>query len=581
LKLSELADYFEELDGLASRNAMIDKLASLFKASGDPEELRRIVYLLEGIMLPPYEVANIGISEQFMARAIAEATGVDIDKVRDLFRDIGDYGSVAEELITWRGDRLSVLDAYNSLLELTGISGKGSVEARVSGLAALIRRMGPKEARYILRVPIGKLRLGIGDPTIMDALSCAYAGDRSLRPVIERAYDVSADMGRVACILWLEGPKRLKSFQVRIGIPIRVELAERSETIEGILKRLGKCAIEPKYDGFRCQVHKDGDTVSIFTRNLENATAMFPDVVQATLRQIKAKQAIFEGEAVSYDPETREFHPFQVTVTRKRKHLVEVKEEELPLKLMAFDCLYRDGETILYEPYVERRQVLQEIISPDFTIQITDAIITDDVDEAVTFFNAMLTAGLEGIMAKNLDSSYMAGCRTYDWIKFKRSYEGKLRDTVDCAIVGYFAGRGKRAAWGIGSILCAVYNKELDRFETITRVASGLSDQGWRDMKAALDEVRAEEKPARVESLYNPSVWVKPTYVTEVLADEITRSPNHTAGRDGGKTGYALRFPRIVIAFRADRAPEDATTVDEIKEMYRLQHEVSAKQKAA
>ncbi len=581
MKLSELADYFEELDGLTSRNAMIDKLASLFKAISDPEELHRTVYLLEGILLPPYEVMNIGINEQLMGRAIAQGTDTDIEKVRELYRDIGDYGSVAEELITWKGEGLSVLDAYNSLLELAGISGKGSVEARVSGLAALIRRMGPKEARYILRVPIGKLRLGIGDPTIMDALSYAYAGNRSLRPIIERAYDLSADMGCVAYTLWREGPDGVRAYQLHIGTPIRVELAERSDSIEDILRRLGKCAIEPKYDGFRCQVHKDGDTVCIFTRNLENATPMFPDVVQATLRQIKAKQAIFEGEAVSYEPETGEFHPFQVTVTRKRKHLVEVKEEELPLKLMAFDCLYADGDVLLYEPYTRRREVLNGIIEPDFTIQITDALITDSVEDAEAFFNAMLTAGLEGIIAKNLDSPYMAGCRTYDWIKFKRSYEGKLRDTVDCVIVGYFAGRGKRAAWGIGSILCAVYNKQSDKFETITRVASGLSDQGWKDMKAMLDQIRTDEKPARVESLYHPNVWVEPTYVTEVLADEITRSPNHTAGRDGGKTGYAIRFPRIVTAIRADRSPEDATTVDEIKEMYRLQHEVAAKRKAA
>ncbi len=298
---------------------------------------------------------------------------------------------------------------------------------------------------------------------------------------------------------------------------------------------------------------------------------MFPDVAAATLQQVKPKRAIFEGEAVAYDPDTGEFHPFQVTVQRKRKHLVELKEEELPLRLMAFDCLYRDGRQVLYEPYASRRRALEEMISPDETIQVTEALVSADAEEINAFFDSMLTAGLEGIIAKSLESPYRAGRRTFDWIKFKRSYRGKLRDTVDCVIVGYFAGRGKRAQWGIGSMLCAVYNEKQDRFETITRVASGLSDQGWRDMKAMLDEIRVREKPARVDSMYKPNVWVQPRYVTEILADEITRSPTHTAGRDRGRTGYALRFPRIVTPIRAERKPEDATTVEEIKRLFDLQ----------
>ena len=571
MKLSQLADHFEKLDELASRNAMTDALAELFRASSDPEEVRKIVYLSEGILLPAYEATEIGISEQYMARAIAEATGRNVDDVKELYREIGDYGSVAERLITWKGKGLTVRQAYDALLHLARISGKGSIEAKVSGLAGLIRRIGPKEARYLLRVPIGKLRLGVGDMTIMDGLSCAYAGDRRLRPVIESAYSLSGDMGLVAYQLYEKGPDRLKAFEVRVGNPIRVELAERVESITDLLKRLGKCAVEPKYDGIRLQIHKDGKRVTIFTRNLENATEMFPDLAAAALRQVKADRAIFEGEAVSYDPETGEFHPFQITVQRKRKHLVEEKELELPLRLMAFDCLYRDGEEILYEPYVRRRDALRKMISPNETIETTQALISDDPDEVNAFFDSMLTAGLEGIIAKSLDSPYRAGRRSFDWIKFKRSYKGKLRDTVDCVIVGYFAGRGKRAKWGIGSILCAVYDEADDEFQTITRVASGLSDQGWKDMKSRLDEIRLKEKPARVESLYKPNVWVEPRYVTEVLADEITRSPSHTAGRDGGRTGYALRFPRIVTPIRADREAEDATTVEEVKRMYNIQ----------
>ncbi len=560
---------------------MIEQLAALFKESSNPDEIRKIVYLSEGILLPPYEATEFGISEQLMARAIAEATGRDVDDVKALYRDVGDYGSVAEGLIDWESRGLTVSEAYDALLDIARVSGKGSIEGKVSGLAELIRRLGPLEARYLLRVPIGKLRLGIGDPTIMDGLAKAYDGERRLRGVIENAYNLCGDMGEVARILYAEGPQRLIDFKVIVGSPIRVELAERAESVDAILKRLGRCQVEPKYDGFRCQVHKDGDDVSIFTRNLENATDMFPEIIEATRRQIKPRRAIFEGEAVSFDPETGKFHSFQVTVQRKRKHLVEVKELELPLRLMAFDCLYRDGEEVLYEPFEYRRRVLEEIVAPDETIRVTEALVSDNEEEVVEFMERMVTAGLEGVMAKNLESPYRAGRRTMDWIKLKRAYQGQLGDTIDCVIVGYFAGRGRRAQWGIGSLLCAVYNTDADRFETLTRVATGLTDQGWRDMKAILDEIRVDDRPARVESVYKPTVWVEPKYVTELLADEITRSPSHTAGRDGGKTGYALRFPRIVTAIRADRNPEDATTVDEIKRLFDIQRNTQAQQKEA
>lgn len=571
MKLSELAEHFAVLDGLTSRNALTGALAELFKASRDPEETRKIVYLLKGALLPPFEAVEIGISEQLMARAIAEATERKIERVKALFWETGDYGSVAERLIGWKGKGISVTQAYDALLRLARTTGKGSIDAKVSGLAALIRQTGPKEARYLLRVPIGKLRLGIGDPTIMDALSYACAADGRLRPVIENAYNLCGDMGRVARVLFRDGVDELRAFKVEVGSPIRMELAERVESVETILKRLGRCSAEPKYDGFRCEVHKDGDKVKVFSRNLENNTEMLPEIVAATREQVKARQAIFEGEAVAYDADTGDFHPFQITVQRKRKHMIEVMRTELPLRLVAFDCLYADGKEMLYEPYVARRRKLNAIIPAANTITVTDAVVSHEPEEIAAFLDRMITAGLEGIIAKDLESPYRAGRRTFDWIKLKRGYQGRLRDTVDCTIVGYFAGRGKRAKWGIGSLLCAVYDPEDDRFETITRVASGLSDEGWKDMKKRLDEARVRRKPRRVVSLYEPDFWVEPTYVTEVLADEITRSPSHTAGRDGGVAGYALRFPRIAVAIRPDRKPEDSTTVEEIKRLYNTQ----------
>ncbi|MCL6520710.1 MAG: ATP-dependent DNA ligase [Armatimonadetes bacterium] len=577
MKLSKLADHFAILDKTTSRNALIEELAKLFKESSDPEEIRKIVYLSEGILLPAYEGVEIGISEQLMARAIAEATGERIENIRKLYQKLGDYGLVAEHLIKWDGKGLTVGQAYEALLNIAQITGKGSIEAKVSELASLIKQLSPKEARYLIRIAIGKLRLGIGDPTIIDGLSLAYGENEQLPALLERAYNISGDMGRVAYILYKDGPEKLEKLKVQVGNPIRMELAERAPDVETILKRLGKCSSEPKYDGFRAQIHKSGDIVQIFTRNLENTTKMFPDIIEATRKQINARQAIFEGEAVSYDPETGEFHSFQITVRRKRKHLIEEKEEELPLKLMVFDCLFVDGKEMIDEPYIERRKALQKIVSSNQTIQVTDALISEKPEEITAFFNLMVSSGLEGIIAKSLESPYRAGRRTFDWLKLKRSYQGKLADTVDCVIVGYFAGRGKRAKWGIGSLLCAVYDEKKDKFQTITRVASGLTDEDWVKMKEILDEIVVDEKPARVESLIEPDVWVEPRYVTEILADEITRSPIHTAGRDDSDTGFALRFPRIIKAIRTDRRPEDATTIGEVKNLYETQRQVAMK----
>jgi len=197
--------------------------------------------------------------------------------------------------------------------------------------------------------------------------------------------------------------------------------------------------------------------------------------------------------------------------------------------------------------------------------------VTDDVEKLTAFFDEMISEGLEGIVAKRLDSPYTAGGRSYNWIKLKRGYRAELADTVDCVLVGYLYGRGQRARFGIGSLLAAVYNEARDRFETIAKIGSGLSDEGWVKLRELLDQDAVPHRPARVDAVLEPDVWCEPHYVVEVQADEITRSPMHAAGRDGAAAGYALRFPRMLGWIREDKRPEDATAVQEILEMFRIQ----------
>jgi DNA ligase-1 len=323
-------------------------------------------------------------------------------------------------------------------------------------------------------------------------------------------------------------------------------------------------------------VHKQGNTVEIFSRNLERTTAMFPDVVENVKTQIKANDAIFEGEALAINEETGELYPFQVTVQRKRKHGVAEMMKEYPLVLYCFDLLYADGVDYTNEAYEKRRKELERLVKPGGRIKLAEQIITDDPKEIERFFERSVTEGLEGIVAKKLDAPYQAGARGFHWIKLKRSYKGELSDTVDLVIIGYFRGRGMRAKFGIGAVLGAVYDDRSDTFKTLAKIGSGLTEENWVKIREMLDEVKTLHRPARVDSLIEPDVWVEPTYVFTVLADEITKSPIHTAGKGDDEPGYALRFPRIVGWVRDDKKPEDANTVKEIISMFEMQRKVKA-----
>ncbi len=566
---SELSIFFQKLESTTKRNEMMGILAELFQNS-EVEEIDKIIYLLDGRVAPPYEKLEFGISEKLALRSISLAFMKDVIEIEKLYKGIGDLGEIVFKLSKGEKD-LQVLEVFRILQEIALLKGEGSIEAKVNKLAYLINSLTPLGAKYIVRIVLGRLRLGIGEPSIMDALSYAKKGDKTLREYIERAYNITSDLGYCARIFWEGGIDALKKIKVEVGKPIRMALAERLSTAEEIIKKLGKCIVEPKFDGFRCQVHKKGKEVKIFSRNLEDNTHMFPDIVQGIIDQVSCEEVILEGEAISYNPETNEFYPFQITVQRKRKYNVEKMMNLFPLKLFVFDLLYVDGEDLTSLPYLRRREKLEKIILPGDIIVITNYIITNNPIELQAFFEGSITEGLEGIVAKRLEAPYQAGVRNFNWIKLKRSYQSQLTDTVDCVILGYFRGRGQRAKFGIGALLVGVYNPKEDRYETIAKIGTGPTEEEWLRFREILDEIRVEEKPNNVESQIIPDVWVYPKYVVEIQADEITKSPVHTCGKDGEKLGYALRFPRVIGFIREDKSPEQATTVNEILEMFQQQ----------
>jgi len=572
MKFFRLVEYFERLEATSKRLEMFDILSDLFKEA-KADDIDRIIYLSQGQLLPPFHGLEIGMSEKYLIRAISDATNTPSKKVEEAFKKTGDLGEAVEEFVEGKGQNLTVKKVYEELTDVARTSGAGSVEKKVGFLSNLFKGVSSKEAKYIARFVIGRLRLGIGDPTVLEALALAQ-GDRALRPELERAYNLCSDLGLVAKTLLEKGMGGVKKFHVRVGYPIRMALCERLPSSEEIIKKIGKAAVEAKYDGFRVQLHKDKNHIEMFSRNLERTTHMFPEIKEAVKNFISADTAIIEGEALAYNESTGELFPFQVTIQRKRKHGIEELAKAYPLRYFAFDLLYVDGVDYTPKPFEERREKLKKIIKKNPVISPSELLITDNHEEITKYFDDAISRGLEGVVAKRLDAAYAAGSRNFNWIKLKRSYRGELADTIDVCIVGYFRGKGARASFGVGALLGAVYDPKTDTFETVSKVGSGFTEDEFTQLKKVLDEISLKHKHSRVDSVMEADVWVEPRYVVTVTADEITRSPSHTAGRDKEGIGYALRFPRAVGFLREDKKPEDANSVKEIIEMFEMQKKV-------
>ena len=576
---SQLAETFEKIEATSKRLEMFDILSEFLKKS-NANEIDKIVYFFQEHILPSFYGLELGIAEKMVEKALAKASNISETKIETMYKKKGDLGLVAEEILSIKQPTLfksksqSINEVYESLLKIAKTSGEGSSARKIDMLTGILHSASGKEAKYIIRFVLGSLRLGVGDPTVMDSLAKVFREDRSLRQEIENSYNLCSDLGLVAKTLFEKGEKGIKDFKVKVGAPIRMALAERLPTSKDIIEKIGRCAVETKYDGLRIQWHLQDGKVELFSRNLERMTHMFPDIVKGIKEQIKAKSAIGEGEAVAFNEESKEFYPFQVTITRKRKHDVAEQAKEHPLVLFSFDLLYLDGKDLTQEPYVYRRDILSKIIKKGFTIREADKIITDDPKKLEKFFEENIESGTEGIMAKRLDSPYQAGARNFNWIKLKRSYKGELQDTIDVVIIGYFKGRGMRAKFGIGALLGAVYDEKADMFKSICKIGSGLSEEKWVEIRKLIDKIKVERKPARVDTIIEPDVYCSPKYVFTIMADEITKSPIHTAGKKSETdTGYALRFPRIQGWIR-DKNSEDATSVKEVISLFNMQTRV-------
>lgn len=598
----ELSIYFSELEKTTLRNEMTKILSDLYKKA-DTDEIGKLCYLLQGRVVPLYEKIEFGVADKMVIRAIAQGLELKSEEVLKVFKEEGDLGKAVEKLKVnppvggqkLKVKNLNLLEVYEILYKVATSTGTGSQEIKAQLLSQLIRDVDPLSARYIVRMPLGKMRLGFSDQTVLDAFSWMLKGDKSLKDTIERAYNVRPDLGFIASQIKKRGIEGIRHITPTIGTPILMARANRLSSSEEILEKIGECAIEYKYDGLRLQVHyskrkvqnaklKAKDySIKMFSRNLENITEMFPDIKEAIIKQIDAREVILEGEVVAYNPHTGVFVPFQETMQRKRKYDIAEKALEIPVKLFSFELLYADEESFLDKPYSQRKRKLKEIIQKGNTILYAQEIIAKNSQDIEDMFEDSVSKHFEGIMAKKLDGLYEAGVRGWNWIKFKKAMSKKLSDTIDVLVMGYTLGEGKRTTFGVGQFLTGVYDESQDKFVTTSKIGTGLTDEQFREFIKRVKKLEIKDQPKEydVDKLLTPDVWLRPSLVVEVGSDEITRSAVHTAGRilkpsksgkafDVATPGFALRFPRLEN-FRDDKKATDATTVQELADMFKKQ----------
>jgi DNA ligase 1 len=600
----DLAIYLKKLEETDSRLEITRILVALIKEA-DYREIDKMCYLILGYLAPPYRGIEFALADKMMIRILSRAFSFEEGEIRKKYRLEGDLGTVAQEVKKVSGhqqsigslfadsdaskeslasDNLSVSQVYDYLMVVARVSGKGSQEKKVSLMASLLRAVDGLSARYLTRIPLGRLRLGFSELTLLDALSWLVSGDKSSRERIEEAYNVRADIGDIARIIKKNGLSSLDKLEVSLGVPVNLALCQRLPNVEEMINKMVSqdgnndlVAVEPKFDGTRLQAHLDRSKkklqVWLFTRSLENVVDMFPDIAKGLEEEIIVESVILDGEIIGYDPGSGRLLPFQKTIQRKRKHQIEEAANKTPLRYYCFDILYLNGKNLIEVPFNKRRAVLEKLISGVKNgrrkIFLSPQILTSRPERLRSYHQEQISKGLEGVVVKKWRSPYDVGKRGFTWVKLKQEKGktgGGLSDTIDGVVMGYYRGRGRRAKFGIGAFLLGIKESySTDQFLTVSKIGTGLTDDQWRKMRSLCDRVAVGRKPPRykVDKNLFPDVWCQPKIVFEIEADNVTISPLHSAN-------LALRFPRLV-RFRADRVPDQATTKKELEELREIQ----------
>ncbi|MDV3244936.1 MAG: ATP-dependent DNA ligase, partial [Nitrososphaerales archaeon] len=575
LNYSTVAECYGKLESISGRNEMTEVFSSLLKETPKPE-LPMLVYLTQGKLRPDYEGVEVGVAEKMALRALTSATGLDGDTVYKTYVKLGDIGSAAEKLLAGRrqgtlfSEPLTLKRVYETLLRMARLTGEGSVESKQRELISLLNDASPQEAKFIMRTVTGELRLGVADYTVLDAGALAFLGMKQERPSLERAYNVHPDLGFVVQTAASKGAKGVEAVKLEVGVPIRPMLAERLDSAKAIIHKMGdkKVAAEYKLDGERLQIHKNGASVKLFSRRLEVITSHYPDAVDLVKKNVSAKTAILEAEVVAVNEDTGEYLPFQELMHRRRKYGVAEAVAQYPVALNFFEVLLAGAKDFTIEPYAARRKKLEGVVEQTERTRLVPAMRSSDPDEIERYMEEAIENGCEGLVVKDLESTYRAGAREFAWIKLKREYRSELTDTIDLPIIGAFHGKGRRAGT-YGTYLLGAYDDGRGVFTSVAKVGTGFSDEDLAKIPKLLKPFESHVRPPNVESKMEPDIWFRPQVVIETIAAELTLSPIHTAAMDRVRpgAGISLRFPKFTGKIRDDKRPEDATTVEEIVSM--------------
>ena len=582
MRFSEIADTFEKMSATTKRLELTQHLVELFQKT-PPEIISKIVYLIQGKLRPDFEGVELGLAEKLAIHALAKSSGIAIKKINSVYAEDGDLGSTAAKILeqktqtTFLAQDITAERVYETLYKIAKLEGQRSQDMKMKYVSSLLNDATPQEAKFILKIAMGTLRLGIADNTVMDALAISFTGAKDNREKLEAAYNVSSDLGTVAETISRKGLDGLKEFHVKVFSPIRPMLAERVKSEAEAIEKLGSgFAAEYKLDGERVQIHYKENKVVLYSRRLENITSYYPDILENIPKALKTTDVILEAEAVAINQDSGEFLPFQELMHRRRKYDIDRIVEKYPITVNLFDVLYLNGQDLLNEPYKTRRKKLVEITNEDEYTKIVTQTLVHTENEIEDFLENGINAGCEGLMLKVLDAPYRAGARGSNWLKLKREYRNELGDSLDLVVIGAFFGKGRRTG-KYGTLLLASYNQDKDTFESICKVGTGFTDENLDQFYQILQDKVTLKKNPRIESGMEPDVWFEPELVIEIVASEITLSPVHTTAKNSIRTGsgLALRFPKFTGKIRMEKAPEDASTDQEVIALYKNQKKVN------
>jgi DNA ligase-1 len=578
MKFSIISDAFQKMEATSKRLEKTDILVKLIQEIPD-DVISKAIYLIQGKLRPNFEGVELGIAEKLVMRAMSKSSGIPLKKIEEDYNKGGDLGRTAENILhqkiqtTFASETITLEKVYETLFKISNLEGKGSQEMKMKYVSSMLNDATPQESKFILKILLGTLRLGIAENTVMDALAIAFTGKKENREIIENAYNVSSDLGKVAEIISTEGLEQIKKFQIKLFSPIRPMLADRTKSGEETVNKFQeKFAAEYKLDGERAQIHKQKDKIEIFSRSLEIITSYYPDIVEKISKLIISDDAILEAEVVAMNSNSGDFLPFQELMHRRRKYEIDEAVSKYPITVNFFDVLFSDGKNCMEMKYEERRKLLEKIIKQDDFARLIPMSIIESEEQVLEVLENSINSGCEGLMLKHLDSTYRAGIRGSNWLKLKREYQNELGDSLDLVVVGAFFGKGRRTG-KYGTLLLATYNDEDDIFPSICKVGTGFTDESLDQLYQILSPKVTLKKNPRIVSEMEADVWFEPELVIEIVASEITQSPIHKTALNMLKenTGLALRFPKFTGKIRTEKNSEDASTDEEVIALYKGQ----------